>query len=223
MQWIVTGASRGLGLEFVRQLALRGDRVIGTVRREQELGLVEAAGGEPRLLDVAQAASRERFVAALEGRPVDALLNNAGVMGVARALSELDLDDMRRCFEVNSVSPLALTRDLLANLRAGDHKLLLSMTSRMGSIEDNSSGGAYAYRASKAALNAIHKSLSIDLGAEGFRCVVLHPGWVRTDMGGPSAPLGIAESVAGLLAVVDRLEPEDNGAFFDFSGERIPW
>ena len=223
MQWIVTGASRGLGLEFVRQLALRGDRVIGTVRREQELGSVEAAGGEPRLLDVSDAASRERFVAGLEGRAIDALLNNAGVMGATRALSELDLDDMRRCFEVNSLAPLALTRDLLANLRAGDHKLLLSMTSRMGSIEDNSSGGAYAYRASKAALNAIHKSLSIDLGPEGFRCVVLHPGWVRTDMGGPSAPLGIAESVAGLLAVVDRLDPEDNGAFFDFSGERIPW
>lgn len=223
MQWVVTGAARGLGLEFVKQLTARGDDVIGTVRREQDLAAVDAAGGEARLLDVTDAASRERFVAGLEGRPIDVLLNNAGVMGAQRSLAELELGDLVRCFEVNAVAPLAMSRDLLTNLRAGDGRLLLQMTSRMGSIADNSSGGAYAYRASKAALNALNKSLAIDLREQGFRCVVLHPGWVRTDMGGSSAPLAVEDSVAGLLAVIDRLGPDDTGSFFDFAGERVPW
>ncbi|MEO0649929.1 MAG: SDR family oxidoreductase [Planctomycetota bacterium] len=223
MQWLVTGASRGLGLEFARQLAARGDQVIATVRREQDLAALDALGVEGRLLDVADAASRERFVANLGGRPIDALLNNAGVMGRQRELDGVDLADLERCFQVNAVAPFALTRDLLPHLRAGDAKLVLQMTSKMGSIADNGSGGAYAYRASKAALNAINMSLARDLAGEGFRCAVLHPGWVQTDMGGASAPLSKEDSVAGLLRVVDQLGPGDTGAFFDYSGARVPF
>jgi len=118
---------------------------------------------------------------------------------------------------------LQLTESLLPALRRGDNRTVVSLTSRVGSIQDNTSGGSYAYRASKAALNAITKSLAIDLGAEGFTCVVLHPGWVQTDMGGASAPLPTEQSVAGMLKVMDGLSPDDSGAFFDYTGESLPW
>ena len=223
MQWIVTGAGRGLGLEFARQLRARGEAVIATARRESDLVPLGDLGCETTLLDVAEADSRAEFASWLGDRPVDVLLNNAGVMGRQRALDDVDLDDLRDCFLINAAAPFAVTRSVLPNLRRGEAKLVLQMTSKMGSIADNQSGGAYAYRASKAALNAINKSLARDLAGEGFRCVLLHPGWVRTDMGGPSAPLSVEASIEGLLRVIDGLEAADSGAFFDFAGEPIPF
>ena len=126
-------------------------------------------------------------------------------------------------FAVNSVAPLRLVQALLPQLRAGRGKKVINLTSRMGSIEDNSSGAAYAYRASKAALNMETRSLAIDLRAAGFVCVVLHPGWVATDMGGANAPESVADSIKGMLEVIDGLEAGNSGEFFDFTGARVPW
>ena len=222
-KWLITGASRGIGREFVQQLRARGEQVLATVRREEDAGPLREVGARVELLDVTDDAAVTALAKQLESEPVDVLLNNAGVMGRSRSLDQVELDDLGRCFEINAVAPLRVTRAFLPHLRRGSERLVLQMTSRMGSIEDNTSGGAYAYRSSKAALNMLNRSLSLDLAADDFRCVLLHPGWVRTDMGGSGAPLTVEDSVRGLLRVIDGLGPADNGAFFDFQGERIPW
>ncbi|MFW6198298.1 MAG: SDR family oxidoreductase, partial [Acidobacteriota bacterium] len=155
--------------------------------------------------------------------PLDILINNAGVGVNRRDLGELDYDQILSHFRVNAMGPLRLTEALLPRLRQGERKLVVNMTSRMGSIDDNGSGGAYAYRGSKAALNMFNRSLAVDLGPEGIVCVVLHPGWVRTRMGGSSAPTSVEESVGGLIEVIDGLDQEDSGRFYDYTGEEIPW
>lgn len=221
--WIVTGANRGLGLEFARKLRERGDRVIATARQPREARELSSLDVRVEALDVADADSVRAFAERIEGESVDVLLNNAGVYGLRQQLPDIDDQTMRRCFETNALGALRVTTALLPQLRQGRQKLIAHMTSKMGSIADNGSGGSYAYRASKAALNAIHGSLTQDLAGEGFRCVVLHPGWVRTDMGGSSAPLSIEESVSGMIGVLDGLEAADSGAFLDWQGARVPW
>ncbi len=173
-------------------------------------------------LDVTDAESVRRFALSLDGNGVDVLINNAGVGG-RETLGEIDYNQMRHMFEVNAFGALRVTEALLPSMRAGKRKLVANITSKMGSIADNATGGAYAYRASKSALNMLTKSLAHDLQPEGFQCVVLHPGWVQTDMGGESAPLTVEESARGLLAVIDGLSPVDSGRFFDYSGAEIPW
>ena len=221
--YVVTGANRGIGLQLCRALAARGEAVVGTAREPAAATELAGLGVRVEALDVADAGSVARFAAALEGQAVDVLINNSGTGLRAGGLGALDHGQLERTFQVNCFGPLRVTEALLPNLRAGGSKVVAQMTSRMGSIEDNTSGGSYGYRGSKAALNMFNKSLALDLGSEGFRCVVLHPGWVRTDMGGPSAPLSVEDSVAGLVRVLDGLGPADNGAFIDFAGERIPW
>ena len=134
----------------------------------------------------------------------------------------VDYDMMERTLAVNTLGPLRVTQALLPNLRAGKGRKIVSMTSRLGSIE-LSDGRWYAYRASKSALNQINKIWSVELGPEGFVCTVLHPGWVRTNMGGPNATYTPEESVSGLIEVIEGLGPEDNGRFYDFQGQSIPW
>lgn len=220
---VVTGANRGLGLELCRRFAARGDRVIGTARDPEAATALRELDVRVEALDVSDRASVDALASRLGGEAVDVLLNNAGA-GVGRgSLGSLDEGEIRRLFEINALGPLRVTEALLPNLRASSRRLLAHMTSRMGSIADNTSGGSYAYRASKSALNMLHRSMSIDLASEGFTSVVLHPGWVRTDMGGGAAPLTVEESVEGLLGVLDGLSREDNGAFIAFDGERLPW
>ncbi len=221
--YVVTACNRGLGLEFARQLEARGNRVIATCRNPNDAPELGQLGVDVHQLDVSDAAGVERFAAALAGEPIDVLINNAGVGVRSRPLESVDFDEMMHFFAVNSVAPLRLATALLPQLRAGDGKTIINLTSRMGSIADNSSGAAYAYRASKAALNIETRSLAVDLRAEGFVCVVLHPGWVETDMGGANAPVPVADSIKGMLDVIDGLEAGDSGEFFDFSGERVPW
>ena len=221
--YIVTGANRGLGLELARQLAARGEVVTATARRPADARELSALGVRVEPLDVSDPQSVAAFRRALGDEPVDVLINNAGIGVKSRALDELDPEELALFFDVNSVGALRVTQALLPNLRAGARKCVVGMSSKMGSIEDNTSGGSYAYRASKAALNAITKSLALDLAPQGFTCVVMHPGWVRTDMGGREAPLAVEESVRGMLAVIDGLDPSDAGRFFDFAGEAVPW
>lgn len=221
--YVVTGANRGLGLELARQLAERGETVIATARDLERAQELRALDVRAEALDVSDAASVARFAQRLERSRVDVLINNAGVGVGGETLGELDYDRLTRFFEVNALGALRVSEALLPNLRAGERKLVANMTSKMGSIADNTSGGAYAYRASKSALNMLTKSLALDLAPEGFCCVVLHPGWVRTEMGGGSAPLSVSESVAGLLTVLDGLDSSSAGRFFDHAGAELPW
>ncbi len=221
--YLVTGANRGLGLEFARSLAARGDTVLATARRPQQAEALARICPQVLPLDVADPESVRELARRLEGRPIDVLVNNAGV-GVGRtALGALDYDECRAAFEINALGALRVTEALLANLRAGQRRLVCNVTSKMGSVADNSSGGSYAYRASKCALNMITVSLALDLAAQGFTCIALHPGWVRTDMGGAQAPLSVEESVQGMLRVLERATPAQSGAFLDYSGATLPW
>jgi NAD(P)-dependent dehydrogenase (short-subunit alcohol dehydrogenase family) len=207
LTFVVTGAGRGLGKEFVRQLEARGESVMGTERPE---------------LEVTDDASVAAFAESLEGRPVDVLINNAGRQNRASALSEFDFAEQLDTLDVNALGPMRVTRALLSNLRAGRLKRVVHVTSRMGSFL-HFGADMYGYRASKAALNMYHRCVAEELASEGFTCIALHPGWVRTDMGGLDATLGVEESVAGMLRVIDRLSPRDNGAFLDYTGAKLAW
>lgn len=220
---LVTGANRGIGLEFVRQFAGRGDRVVATCRNPEAATELAGLGVDIVQLDVNSAADVAALPGLFQARSLDLLVNNAGIGVRSLPLGELDYDQMALFYATNAIAPLRIVETMLPAMRRGDGRTIVNMTSRMGSIRDNTSGGAYAYRASKAALNAINKSLAIDLGPDGFVSVVLHPGWVQTDMGGESAPVTTEQSVAGLIKVIDGLDRDDNGGFFDFTGEPLPW
>jgi NAD(P)-dependent dehydrogenase (short-subunit alcohol dehydrogenase family) len=217
---LITGANRGIGLEYCRQLKSRGDAVVAVCREAsgalQDLGVRIEAG-----VDVTSPASIADLVSRLDGLPLDILIQNAGILERTR-LDQLDLDSLRRQFEVNAIAPLNLSRAVLGQMHPGA-KLVL-MTSRMGSIADNSSGGAYGYRMSKVALCMAGKSLSIDLRSRGIAVAILHPGMVSTAMTGFS-PEGITTtaSVQGLLARIDALSLETSGTFWHANGSVLPW
>ncbi|MGE5537186.1 MAG: SDR family oxidoreductase [Gemmatimonas sp.] len=222
---VITGASRGLGLEFVRQYAADGDRVIAACRDPGSASALKAVKGDVRVvaLDVADGGSIRALADALANEPIDILINNAGVYGKAQSLGKMDYAAWLDVFRINSIGPMHLTDALLPRIAAGKRKVVAAVTSLMGSIADNSSGGYYAYRSSKAALNAVFKSLSVDLKPRGITSVVLHPGWVKTDMGGPNAPLEAPESVRGMRAVLAKVTINDTGRFFDYQGREMPW
>lgn len=225
---LITGTNRGIGLEFVRQHLGRGDTVLAACRDPSaaaELKALEGTGGlHPLELDLGSDGSMAALARRLDGRAIDVLINNAGVYGPrAAALGALEGEPWRDVMRVNCIAPLLLTQMLLENLRAGEDRKLVFITSKMGSIADNSGGGSYIYRSSKAALNAAVKSLAIDLADDGFRAAVIHPGWVRTDMGGPNGLIDAAASVAGMMGVIDRLDRGKSGGFFNYDGEPIPW
>jgi NAD(P)-dependent dehydrogenase (short-subunit alcohol dehydrogenase family) len=220
---LVTGANRGIGLEYARQFHAKGYRVIGTARDPAEATELAKVSDRVEALDVTDAASVAALAQRLKGVPIDILVNNAGMFDRRdTAVEKVDFETMEQTFAVNTLGPLRMVQALLPNLRAGQRKLIVNMSSQLGSI-GNSTGEWYAYRASKAALNQINRSLSVELGKEGFRSVVLHPGWVRTDMGGEQATYTPEESVAGLITVIEGLGPDDNGRFLDFRGQPIPW
>lgn len=223
---VVTGASRGLGAEFVRQFLARGDRVTAWARDPGASAALRSLACDrlaTSACDVGDDASVAAATAALDGG-IDLLVNNAGVAGRTGAgLAELDWQDMRAVFETNVLGVLRTTRALLPALRRGASPAVASLTSRMGSIADNGSGGWWAYRCSKAALNMANANLALELRGLGIPAIVLHPGWVRTDMGGAGAPLSTEESVAGMVQVVDGVDMRSTGGFFDHQGEPVPW
>ena len=220
---VITGANRGLGLEFARQYHAAGARVIATARRPDAADELKALGVRVEQLDVTDAGSVGRLAAQIADQPVDILINNAGVGGRVQSIEKLDLDLMDRCFQVNCLGPARVTQALLPALRKGNRKLVVNITSRLGSIELNTRGGYYGYRESKAALNMLSRSLAGELASEGFTCVVMSPGWVRTRMGGPRATLSPAESIEGMIRVISGLAPQDSGRFFNYRGEELPW
>ncbi|MCR9105775.1 MAG: SDR family oxidoreductase [Gammaproteobacteria bacterium] len=220
---LVTGANRGIGLELATQLKAMNVNVIGTARNPAAAEQLNALGVRVEQLDVADAASVAALAERLKGVKIDLLINNAGVGGqAANTLADIDFEQLAQVFSINSTGPMRVTQALLPNLTAGSGKTVVQVSSVMGSIAQNA-GGYYGYRASKAALNMLNKSLSAELGPQGFTCVVVHPGWVKTRMGGAAAPVEVPDSVAGLLKVIGGLRPEDNGRFIDFQGNEIPW
>ena len=215
---LITGANRGIGLEVARQLAKRGDTVI-TACRQSSMDL-EALGVEViEGLDVTSDESVAALADRLGGRRLDWLVNNAGILE-RTSLDRLDWDAMERQFRVNSLGPLRVTAGLRGNLSDGSKVFIV--TSRMGSIDDNTSGGSYGYRMSKAAVNMAGKSLSIDLAEAGIGVFLLHPGWVATDMT-EGTGIAVEESAAGLVRTMDRLDIGQTGTFWHQEGYALPW
>ncbi len=227
----ITGSSRGIGLGLVRHSLARGDRVFASCRSPEQAfklnGLQQEHGDRLTVLpmDVTDPAAIRGAAATVGGlaEGLDILYNNAGVGGGENDLGQVDGEDLVNTFRVNSAGPLLVTQALLPLIRKGDRPVIVGITSRMGSIDDNGSGGYYAYRASKAALNMVTASLAVDLATAGIIAVVLHPGWVRTDMGGKLARISVDKSVKGMLKVVDGLDQDDSGRFLAWDGEEIPW
>jgi NAD(P)-dependent dehydrogenase (short-subunit alcohol dehydrogenase family) len=228
---VITGASRGLGLEFASQYAADGHTVFALARKPEECGLVELAarhGDRLRaipcdVVDVAAVAAAVAEVGSNEAA-IDLLINNAGIAGVTGGqFGDLDYDDMRRVFEINTIAPVRMSEQCLPLLRAGKNPRVVHVTSRMGSIADNESGGWWAYRMSKVALNMACKNMTFELRESSVATMVIHPGWVRTDMGGGGASLSVEESVSGMRDVIADLDLSQTGAFRDYTGAALPW
>lgn len=216
---VVTGANRGIGLELVRQLQARGQEVVAVCRRRSsELDRL-GVRVEDRC-DVTRPETRSRLAERLAGVQVDLLIHNAGML-LADGLDGARPEDVRAQLELNALAPLFLTCVLLPCLRPGSKVALV--TSRMGSMGDNGSGGYYGYRMSKAALNAAGVSLAVDLKPRGVAVVILHPGAVRTEMTGGHGMIDADESVRGLLRRIDETTVETSGRFLHQNGETLPW
>ncbi|HEY0282198.1 MAG TPA: SDR family oxidoreductase [Rhizomicrobium sp.] len=224
---LVTGANRGIGLEFVRQYAAEGADIIACCRKPSEAKELQALAktGKVRAmaLDVGDASSAAALAQVLRGEAIDILINNAGIYGPdERSARESYYDGFARTFRINSIGPLLVSQALRDNLLAGRDKKLAVLTSKMGSISDSGSG-ALAYRASKAAVNMIMHVLAREWAADGILVAILHPGWVKTDMGGPGALITPQESVAGLRARIAELSPQTSGRYLDYRGKEIAW
>lgn len=220
---LITGANRGLGLEFAKQYGDAGWEVIGTARKPDSAGDLNETGARVLQLDVVDAESVARLAADLDGQPIDLLINNAGILVNQNVLSESDLEAAGRQLDVNVLGPMRVTQALLPNVRAGQKKIIVNISSGLGSIAGNESGGFYGYRESKAALNMFTRSLSAELADEGFIAVTMDPGWVQTDMGGSSAPLTPEQSISGIRAVLEGLTPADSGTYLRHDGEKQAW
>ena len=234
---LITGASRGIGLEFVRQYAADQWRVIAGCRAPESAAalsaLAAASGGRVCVhrLDVEDLPGVDHLAAELAGIPIDVLVNNAGSAGAPTTSRDRapepfgmsNFDHWQSMFRVNVMGPMKVMEAFAPNLEAGTGRSVATISSQLGSMTLNTSGGGYAYRATKAGVNAVMRSLAIDLAGHGIRIAILHPGWVKTDMGGPQAPVEPVDSVRGMRAVIAGLTPERSGQFFLYDGSRLPW
>lgn len=227
----VTGAGRGLGLELVRQWLGAGRRVFALARDPDGAELLALGAEYPDALtrvacdvtDGASVAAAAGTVAA-QTEALDGLVNNAGIYGESGDLAALDLEDVARVLDVNALGPLRVAQAFLPLLRRGARPVrLVHLSSLMGSLADNSSGGAYGYRMSKCALNMASRTLAHELADEGIVSATFHPGWVQTDMGGPNARLPVEEAAASLIRSIEALTPADSGGFYDAGGKPLPW
>ncbi|CAB3381223.1 Hypothetical predicted protein [Cloeon dipterum] len=244
---LITGCNRGLGLEFVRQLVNFKSppaKIIATCRsleKAQELKSLQAQNKSVHIIEMDvtnfesynDTAKRVKELVGDDG--LNLLINNAGITTKFTRLNMVKLDQIMDNFTVNTAAPIMLTKSLLPLLKAAAAKsassplganraVVVNMSSILGSIELNKKeGGFYPYRASKAAINAATKSMSIDLKSEGIMTICMHPGWVQTDMGGKQAPLKPDKSIKGMLDVLSNLKPEHNGLFLQYDGAVLPW
>ncbi len=226
---LITGANRGIGLELSEQFAQDGWQVLACCRNPADATQLQTLGErDPDIeifaLDVTDQQQISELAEQLADRPIDILLCNAGIYGPRGAgFGAVDARDWLQVLEVNTVAPLMLAQALVAQVAASQQKLVAVMSSKMGSIANNSGGGQYIYRSSKTAVNQVVKSLSIDLAERGISAITLHPGWVRTDMGGANAEISTSESASGLKAILQSAGPAQSGQFIGFNGNSIPW
>jgi len=221
--WLVTGANRGIGLGFARKLSGRGERVVGTARRPERADELRETGARVEALDVGDDASVAALARSLAGEALDVLVLNAAIGEAGPGVDHLVAADVERTMNVNAVGAVRMTVALLPNLRAGKRRTIVALSSGLASIERNAEGGWIAYRMSKAALNMFMRSAASELSRDGFTCVVIDPGWVRTAMGGKDAPLTTDASVEAMLRVIESLRPSDSGRFLDRRGRDVPW
>lgn len=236
MRYAISGASRGIGLEFVRQLLERGDTVEAGARAPSEARLLAPLVREvgPRLrvhqLDVTDQASVRSFAAAVSEAPIDVLINNAGVSGKWCSFMEMDYEDMAQVMVTNAVGPMRLSAALMPAVLKSSTRKIIHLTTRMASLTENTrggvygfEGGAYAYRMSKGALNVGMRTMAVDFRDQGLITAAINPGWVKTDMGGKLAPMRPEDAVKGMLRVIDSITKEQSGQFLDFQGREVPW
>lgn len=228
---LITGANRGIGLEFCRQYAADGWRVLACSRIPEKAGELNSLADQyPGLvkvlvLDVSDHVNIERLAHDLDEVSIDLLINNAGIYPDSdkHGFGHTDYAEWVHSFRVNTMAPLKMAESFVAHISRSRIKTIVTITSKMGSIADNSGGGNYLYRTSKAAVNMVVKSLAIDLKQLGITAVVFHPGWVKTDMGGPNAMITAKQSVLGMRKMISSLTIADSGNFFAYDGQIIPW
>jgi NAD(P)-dependent dehydrogenase (short-subunit alcohol dehydrogenase family) len=226
-QVLITGANRGIGLEFVRQYAQDGWRVIACCRHLESASELHALKKSYenihiKALDVASFAQISALALTLADESIDVLINNAGVYPDSH-WGDVDTEDWLNAFIVNSIAPLKMAEAFTSHIANSQLKKIATLSSKMGSIDDNTSGGSYIYRSSKVATNMVMKSLSIDLKAFGISVVTLHPGWVLTEMGGPNALIDTKASVIGLRKQIESLNISTTGEFVAYDGKKINW
>lgn len=225
---LITGANRGLGLEFVKQYAEAGWQVIACCRWPDEAKALQALAErhaeqvEVHQLDVANFEEIDALALILQGRAIDLLINNAGVYPQSE-FGDIDYEAWAEAFHINSMAPMKMVEAFVGHVAASNLKKIVTLSSKMGSLDDNNSGGSYIYRSTKTAVNMVMKSLSIDLKPRGIASTILHPGWVRTEMGGPNGLIDAPESVAGLRRVIENLTLENSGRFVAYDGKEIAW
>ncbi len=226
---LITGANRGIGLTLTKQFAEDGWQVLACCRNPADAGQLldlteRGLAIEIHALDVTNYAQMAALADQLGARPIDILLSNAGIFGSKSAsFGGINADEWRQVLEVNTIAPLMLVQTFVEQVAASQQKLVAVISSKVGSIADNSSGGAYMYRSSKTAVNQVVKSLSIDLAERGISVISLHPGWVQTDMGGPNAEISTDQSVSGLKSILQSAGPAQSGQFIEYDGSNIPW
>ena len=226
-QILITGTNRGIGLEFVKQYAADGWNVIACCRDPQSATALQNVAREHHnvqiiALDVADFTQIDAVALQLKGQQIDVLLNNAGVYPES-SLGDVDFDDWATAFKINTMAPLKMAKTFLPHVAASQLKKMATLSSKMGSLDDNTSGGSYIYRTSKAAVNMVMKSLAIDLKGYNIAVVTLHPGWVKTDMGGPNGLIDTQTSVTGLRKVIAELSLSSSGKFIAYNGSEIAW
>jgi NAD(P)-dependent dehydrogenase (short-subunit alcohol dehydrogenase family) len=226
---LITGANRGLGLEFTRQYLVEGYAVIAACRKPGAASALQQLQRESRNaltlleVDVADSASVQRAAALVPNLKIDILVNGAGVMGEGATIGSLDYNAWMQVLNVNVLGPARMCEAFLEHVTRSDRRLIVTITSGMGSLTDNTSGGHVPYRTSKAAVNMLMRSAALDLKSRRITCVVVNPGWVRTDMGGPNARLTPEESVGAMRQLFAKLGPKESGRFFSYDGREYPW
>ena len=226
---LITGSNRGIGLELTEQFAADGWTVIACCRNPADAGALQALSNrypaiELHALEVTDYEQMASLSAQLRDRSIDILLSNAGIYGPRGAnFGGVEAAAWLEVFEINSIAPLMLVQSFVEQVAASQQKLVAVVSSKMGSIGDNGSGGNYIYRSSKTTVNQVVKCLSIDLAGRGISAITLHPGWVQTDMGGANAEISTHECASGLKAILQSAGPAQSGQFIEFNGDSIPW
>lgn len=226
-QVLITGTNRGIGLEMTKQYAADGWQVVACCRDPQSAAELQALASNHQnikimALDVANFSQIDALALQLKGQKIDVLINNAGVYPES-SLSNVDFDDWTTAFKINTMAPLKMVQAFTQHVATSQLKKIATLSSKMGSLDDNTSGGGYIYRSSKCAVNMVMKNLSIDLKQYGIAVITLHPGWVQTDMGGPNGLIDTQTSVTGLRKAIAQLSMTNSGKFIAFDGKEIAW